>query len=417
MLTDVAEITEALPEAPAAAAPLSYEVFHDFAGVEHLRAAWDDAVARTGGSVYMTYDWARLWWSFYGRSAALRLFVFSAGGRIVAILPLYIDTIGWGPLRLRVARLVGANIPPKVFSPPVPAWCAREVFEQALPALFARDRCDLLSLGPVSDEEHWKESVPGFCQSRPDIVASCTAAKGVHSVFHLPADMEAYYASLSKNERKNRRKYELRLLGKEHDTRVDVIKEPAGASAEFERFAEQHRRQWLAEGKSGHFGAWPDALAFNRALVAAQAKAGRVRFIRIVADGEVVASQYTFAFAGRYYWELPARAIEPRWDRFSLGPSGIVTMLAQGIEEGVTRVEGGLAHYDYKVRLGAKEYATWTYRVVPAGSATRVRVALFSIARTALSLAYHKVWYRRVMPRLPRFLWRPQTRLWLALDF
>jgi CelD/BcsL family acetyltransferase involved in cellulose biosynthesis len=417
MLTEVAEITEALSETPAAPAPLSYEVFHDFAGVEHLQVAWDDAVGRTGGSVYMTYDWARLWWSFYGQSAALRLFVFSAGGRIVAVLPLYIDTIGWGPWRLRVARLVGANIPPKVFSPAVPSWCAREVFEQVLPALFVRDRCDVLSLGPVSEEEHWKESLPAFCQSRPDIVGSCTAAKGVHSVFHLPEDMEAYYASLSKNERKNRRKYELRLLGKEYDTQVDVIKEPAEATAEFERFAEQHRRQWLAEGKSGHFGAWPDALAFNRALVEAQAKAGRVRFIRIVANGEVVASQYTFSFGGRYYWELPARAIEPRWDRFSLGPSGIVTMLAQGIAEGVTRIEGGLAHYDYKVRLGAKEYASWTIRAIPPRLAARVRVAVFSFARDVLSVAYHKVWYRRIMPRLPPRFWRHQSRLWLRFDF
>ena len=66
-------------------------------------------------------------------------------------------------------------------------------------------------------------------------------------VFHLPDDMEAYYSALSKNERKNRRKYDLRLLKKEHDTRVDVVSDAASISEEFEHFAEQHLRRPRAE--------------------------------------------------------------------------------------------------------------------------------------------------------------------------
>src|SRR5262249_33069194 len=351
-LTEVAELRE--PQARAATAPgsLTRQVFRDFAGLDHLRAAWDDAVASAGGSVYMTYDWARVWWAHYGKSAELRLFVFSAAGRVVAVVPLYLDTLGWGPWRVSGAPLLGAHIPPQGVNAPGPAARSREVLGDVLTTLFAHEKCDLVSFGPVSEREHWKDSIPAVCGDRRGVIGAGTAARGVHSVFHLPVDIEAYYAGLSKNERKNRRKYDLRLLKKEYDTRVDVVSDPGLATAEFERFAEQHREQWFAERKSGHFGAWPDALAFNRALVEAQARRGRVRFIRIIADGAVIASQYTFAFADRYYWELPARAVEAQWERFSLGPTGIVTMLAQGISEGITQVEGGLAHYDYKIRLG-----------------------------------------------------------------
>jgi CelD/BcsL family acetyltransferase involved in cellulose biosynthesis len=396
---------------------LSCQVFRDFSGLDYLRAEWDEAVLQAGGSIYMTYDWVRVWWKFYGSSAELRLFVFSAADRVVAVVPLYIDTLGWGPFRIRVARLVGANVPPKVFDPPVPEDCAAAVFAEVLSQLFVRDTCDLLSLGPVSDLVGWTHHLVRVCRQRTDLVRHCAVAAGVHSVFHLPGDMEEYYAALSKNERKNRRKYDLRLMKKEYDTRVEVVKDRALVSDEFERFAKQHSVQWCAEGKTGHFGAWPNALDFNRSLVAAQGSLGRLRFIRIVADGQVVASQYIFAFGDRYYWELPARAVESKWDRFSLGPTAIVTMLAQGLSEGVRRVEGGLAHYDYKVRLGAKEYTALTFRIVPSNLSSRVRFVLFSAVTACVRVAYHKLWYRRLMPRLPPVLWRPQWRLWLRLDF
>ena len=61
---------------PARAAPapraLSCEVFDTFEGLDHLRRQWDEAVLRAEGSVYMTFDWLRVWWDFYRRSASLR---------------------------------------------------------------------------------------------------------------------------------------------------------------------------------------------------------------------------------------------------------------------------------------------------------------------------------------------------------
>lgn len=396
---------------------LSCRVFQNFADLDHLRPAWDQACLRAGGSVYMTYDWVRVWWEFYGRGAELRLFVFFAGQDIEAVVPLYIVTLGWGPLRLRVARLVGANLPPKVFDPPVPEACAQEVMGHVADQLFKQDDCDLLSFGPVSELQPVGKCIAAVCSQRANLVRQRNVVEGIHSIFHVSLSMEDYYASLSKNERKNRRKYELRLLGKEYETKVEVLSDPTQVSQEFERFAEQHKMQWNAEGKTGHFGAWPRALDYNRALVKAQGGQGRLRFIRITANGEVIANQYTFAFGDRYFWELPSRAVDPKWERFSLGPTGIVTMLEQAMKAGMSRVEGGLAHYDYKVRLGAKEYRTLTFRILASKPAARARFALFSLLRNGWSYGYHKLWYRRIMPRLPRRFWRPQSERWLRLDF
>jgi CelD/BcsL family acetyltransferase involved in cellulose biosynthesis len=397
---------------------LTCRVFRSFEDLDHLRAAWDQACLRAGGSVYMTYDWVRVWWQFYGGNSELRLFVFFDGQNIEAIVPIYIQTLGGGPVRFRVARLVGANIPPKVFDPPVPHSCATEVMGQIIDQLFNQDACDLLSLGPISELQPVAKIVAAVCVARVNLVLQPKVVKGVYTAFHVPSTMDEYFNSLSKNEgKKNRRKYELRMLKKDYDTQVDVLSDPTKVSEEFERFALQHADQWAAEGKTGHFGAWPRALQYNRALVKAQAPAGRLRFIRIIANGEIIANQYTFAFGNRYFWELPSRAIEEKWDRFSLGPTGIVAMIDQAMKEGIKTVEGGLAHYDYKLRLGAKESSTLIFQIVSAKPAARARFVLFSFYRKCMRLVYHKLWYRRIMPRLPSTFWRPQPDQWLRLDF
>lgn len=395
---------------------LSCTVLRNFSEAEPLRAAWDQAVLETGGAVYMTFDWLHIWWSFYGGSSQLRLFVFRSGDRLRAILPFYIDTLGGGPFQIRIARLVGANVPPKVFDLPVSAADAPFVFRTVFDQLLVADRCELMSVGPVSGAQATTKVLEHACRDGSGIVGRWTTTDGVHSVFHLPADIDQYFRSLSKNERKHRRKYELRALAKDHETRVEVVRNADQAVPEFERFAEQHRLQWAAEGRTGHFGAWPLGLEFNRALVAALSPLDRLRFIRIVADGATIANQYVFVLGDRFFWELPSREVDSGWDRFSLGPSAIVTMLSQAIDERMTRVEGGLAHYDYKVRLGATEYPTKTFRIVPHGLASQLRVAALLVVRGVMNVCYHKLWYRRIAPRLPETWWRPQWRWWLRLD-
>jgi hypothetical protein len=380
--------------------------------------SWDEVVASLGGSVYMTFDWLRTWWDFYGNGRDLRLIACSAGHRIVGLIPTYIDDLGLWPLRLRIARLVGANIPPKVFDPPVAREWAEACFGAVVQQLIDADRCDVVSLGPVSSTREAWQCLPGeVSRISTSLRVECDKSE-VHTLFRLPDSQEDYLESLSRNEQKNRRKYELRTLRKDHEVKVDVISGPeATLLAAFDEFAPLHARQWHAEGKSGHFGAWPNGLAYNRALVKALGALDRVRFVRITADGVTVSSQYIYSFAGRWYWELPARLPGPEWDRFSLGPSGIVTMIGEAIKAGVRWIQGGLAHYDYKLRLRAEEHPVVTFRIYPWGLASRFRKSVFDCVRTVLRLCYHKVWYRRVMPRLPVRCRRPQWWRWLRWDF
>lgn len=365
----------------------------------------------------MSYDWCRLWWQFYGTGKALRVFMFSAGDQVVAILPIYLQSIGFGALRITVARLVGANVPPKVFNPPIHAEFAQPAFSHVLAHLFHQDACDMLSFGPVSDLYRPSESFLAACgQPIPQAVRSTQVSNGVHTVWALPQTLEAYYQSLSRNERKNR-KSDMKKLQAGHGAQIEVVREPAKVQAEFEQFAQQHAAQWAAEGRTGHFGAWPHGLEYNRALVKTHGQLGRVRFVRIRTDQETIANLYAFAFGDCYFCELPARSIHPQWDRLSLGPAVILATVQAAIGERMTRMEGGLGHYDYKLRLNAGEHRARVLRVVANRPASRLRCTLFTILRSCGHLGYQKAWHQRLLPHVPASLKRPQSRAWLNLDF
>jgi len=151
---------------------LKCTVLTTFDEVTCSQSEWDEASLRLGGSIYMSYDWLRVWWEFYGKGKELRLFIFRDGQRIVALLPLYLEILGVSPVKLRVARLVGANIPPKAFDPAVDEGASQAVFEHVINRLFLWDKCDLLSYGPVSGLRKCYTGLLRAADSSPEIVRS-----------------------------------------------------------------------------------------------------------------------------------------------------------------------------------------------------------------------------------------------------
>ena len=200
--------------------------------------------------------------------------------------------------------------------------------------------------------------------------------------------------------------------GKIHRMTFDVVSSPAAVATEFEIFCEQHDRQWQAENKLGHFGDWPRAREFNRALVHTLGGQGGVRFYRILADDKVVSSQFSFVFGRTNYWRLPARIRDPQWERFSLGALGLVKMVDASIAGGLTSIEAGRGHYAYKLHHGGKEWPMRTVQVTRNGAAAATRIRLFKAAARLLHLAYYKVLFLRLAPRC-RPLRRPLWPVWI----
>lgn len=397
--------------------PLSLRIETEFPTDGKLAAEWDRLAVETGAPIYMSFDWVRLWWQFYGKGSELRLFIFSAGDSIVGILPIYLKCVGLWPLRIKVARLVGANIPPKVFNPPVMQSSMSETWSTLLRHLVDRDECDVVSLGPVSEKY---EGLPSLTEVASDGrlagISGSALERDVHTVYYLPGNPEKLFASLDARERKVRRR-KLRELEAKGPVRVDVVREPAAVENEFGEFVKQHTAQWEAEGRPGHFHAWPHALEFHRRLVKVQAELGRVRLVNLFLAEENVASQYCFAFGKHLYAELPARAIGPDWERLSLGCSSQVKLLESAIAEGFETMESGLGHYEYKVLLGGQEHRVLNMRFRATRRSSRVRTRACLAMGRLMVTASQKLWYKRISPHLPKPLRSGQAETTLSFDF
>ena len=380
-----------------------------------MQADWDDFVSQHTGGIYMTYDWLKTWWQFYGEGKQLRLFIFFHDNKLVALLPIYLETFAAGPLKTTVARLVGANIPPKTFDPPMDSAFAEEVFARVLKQLFAQDHCDLLALGPVSDT--WPPAVAfrkACAQARELVSPPAYEQRDVQTVFRLPPAFDQYVASLSSSERKNRMK-RVRHLERDHRVSSDIVSDATLVQQEFTAFALQHARQWQAIGKAGHFGAWPRGEAYNRALVKAQAKHGRVSFFRMLVDGQVVSSRYTFILGGTVYSELPAREVGEPWDKLGIGGISLVKFIESTIREELTVIDSGLGTYEHKAQLGGDQIPVGIW-YVPARGSSHLKARIFRMVAKGVLFACRKLWYSRVLPRMPRFFKRTQAQWWLRFD-
>ena len=84
------------------------------------REEWDEFILSIGGSLYVTYDWCRIWWRhYYSSHRRLRLFVFREGTRLIGLAPMFIDHIRLGFITIRLAKRVGSDFTLTMFALPL----------------------------------------------------------------------------------------------------------------------------------------------------------------------------------------------------------------------------------------------------------------------------------------------------------
>ena len=394
---------------------ISLEVADGFGRCSVTAGEWDEAVERLGGTIYMTWAWLETWWRHYGSGLSLRLCVFRDAGAIVGLLPFYVEELGVWPLKCRVARLVGANLPPKCFDPPVCRERASGVFTLMIEQLAVPERWDMVSLGPVGEE--WA-GASGLRDATSKAGAGGAGyrmswvPKGGRTVFDLPDSFEDYLGTLSSGERKGRLK-RLRQAEKHAMLRSDVVESLAESGSAFDEFRRMHDAQWQTVGRPGHFRAWPGAGEFNKELTMRQTEHGRIRFFRLWAGEQLVSSRYTFEFGGVLYSELPARAVGEPWDKLGIGVTSMLLFNRDVISRGITRIESGLGGYEHKAGMGGTLVSVGIWRLVSATPLGAARAAFTLMLAKVVDFVFHRVWYRRIAGVLPRTRYSGQGRFWL----
>jgi CelD/BcsL family acetyltransferase involved in cellulose biosynthesis len=304
-----------------------------------------------------------------------------------------------------------------VFDPPVAKEWSAEIWSSVVRHLLDRDGCDIASLGPVSETYKALEALKQTTLNCPlPGVLGALIERDVHTVYYLPKSIDDLLASIDSKERKVRRK-KLRDLEAKGPLRIDVVKDAVRLEKEFPAFVQQHTSQWEAEGRPGHFHAWPRAREFHNELVKTMAKLQRVWLMNLFVGEQKIVGQYCFSFGKHLYAELPSRVIGPEWERLSLGCSSQVKLLEAAIAEGFETMESGLGHYEYKVLLGGREHRVVNARFQTNSSSSRLRTKACLAMRNLLVLASQKLWYQRISPHLPKVFRSGQSETAITFDF
>jgi len=275
---------------------LSWHVLDDFDDARISPSRWDETVCATNANVYMTYQWCRTWWRFYGAGRDLRILIFFRGEELAAILPMFVETLWIGPVWLKIAKLVGADFSIQLCNPPVHSDLAGAVLQTAAGYFTGKCGCDVVVLSPLS------EDLPGFDGIRlgcrrlpPETWVTQDRQTCIHTVFRLPASFEEYLKGLGKSPRSNYKR-DWNLLNKSFSVATDIISDESQLSGEFGAFRKLHNAQWNAEGKQGHFEDWPSAYEFNLELINAFASRRQVCLHRLLLDGEPVSPSIALCF-------------------------------------------------------------------------------------------------------------------------
>ncbi len=394
---------------------IEHAVHADFDELAELQPRWDRFIEDFGGDLFATYDWCRIWWKYYGAGRRLEIHLFRSNDQIIGILPLFHETLRIGPVAARLIRLVGCDHSVTTTGFVVDPSFGERIASLLMQRLADGVRWDLLHFGPLPGYLEKIEEVGSWFRGRPGVRSVEITTEGEpHIVFDLPETFDAYLETVASRKRGQVRSTRKRL--EKSGRSAEGMTPNSEWKNEFDAFIDQHQRQWTGLGNLGHFGDWPESEAFHRELADTMVRRGRFRLFRMKMDDEAVGYQYNYRFGSRAHWIIGSREMDAKWDAFSLGRHLLCSSIESLIAEGVTQLDGMRGMYDYKLQLGGKVLRLQSISVFQRGFGSAIRVSLLRLAVWTLHLLYYRIWFNRLLPRLP-IRRKPLARFWIRSRF
>ncbi len=379
---------------------LQVEIYDNFETLCTFQPEWDAFMESVDAEIFLSFDWCRIWWKFYGKKRRLAIFVFREENSICAILPLFLEAIWLGPISARVIRIVGADYMPVTVSVPIKRDFTDLVVKMLLKEIEPRWRWDMFYLGALCGKYPLVDQlVHAFKSSLGTSYRFEVKSNDVQTYFQVAKDWDHQVAGLAKNQRTNVRRTYREISG----NNISVSSRLASKeeySQMFNNFVQMHQDHWQQIGKPGHFGAWPASADFHREVGGIQLGLNRLRLIEIKFDDQVVGYEYLYKFNSTYYWFLNARAerrinarIDYKWIAFH-------KKIENALKDSVSSIDGMRGRYDYKLLMGGKYVPIRNLFIYSKTLPTATRITLFRLLAWLLDVCYSKLWHARIAPRL-----------------
>ncbi len=385
------------PEAMAVGAEaLTMEVYTDFASCG-LAQAWDAFVERVSGDIFLTFDWQRIWWKYYGRGRSLRVYIFRVGEEWVGLVPMFTETVRLGPLWVRRAKMVGSDYSFGHFRPAIVTDCLGPVLGAMLEDL-RRLGCDQVLLGPLAGRYEYGETLREALSKMIGAKFTCRQLRYPQTYYKLADDYEQWLRGLKTSHRKSVRKEYRRLENQTISFTIEFAGEER-LEEMFDEFVRLHQQNWNEQGKLGHFGDWPHSAAFHSELARAQIKKERLRLMRIGFSDGSCGYAYNYRCGDMYYEYLSARTFDSP-EGVSMGRVIHAETVKRCAIESVKWIDSMQGRYDHKSELEGRCLPQRLLVLEGRGAGRRIRIGLFRLAAELVHLLYYKLYFCRLATHL-----------------
>ena len=376
------------------------KVYKSFDELTSFQQEWDSFVESVGSEIYLTFDWCRIWWKYYGEGRDLKIFIFFVNGDLAGIIPMFFEKIWLGPFSVRVLKIVGTDFTPVTIILPICKEFLLEVVREFVEKATLDCRWDVLHIGPVSGiQDDFGELVEVFRKSAKKKYQVKNSISNVQTYFKVADSWQEQAASFKKKERQLMKKSYGRIDKKEMSL-VSRFINTHDFEEKFADFVELHQKRWQGMGESGHFGDWPDSRQFHHDVALAELKHDRLRLLEVEIGGICAGYQYGYKFGERYYSFLDARRDEQKLIQMGLGRIVFAEQTKKAISEKVKSIDSMQGKYDFKIRLGGRLLPINNLYMYSSGPICFLKIWLFRQVYRVLNICYYKIWFCRVARKL-----------------
>ena len=374
-----------------------YENFEDLASMQE---EWDGFMESIRGEIFLTYDWCRVWWKYYGKNRDLKIFILRHDQKLVGILPVFLENLRLGLIRVKVIKMVGTDFTPISITFPVERDFIDEAVEKFINELSRQCNWDILHIGAICGRYESIEILLKTAKSTLNHFYQIEVKDNeVQTYFELANSWEEQIASLSQRQRtKTRRIYkEIQKQGVKINS---FFASEESLSRMFDNFVKLHQSHWQSLGLAGHFGDWPSSYDFHREIAGIQFNYDRLRLLEIQLDDQPIGYEYIYKLGDTYYWFLSARCKLEKDSHIDFHRVAFKEKVEKALKDNVKLIDGMRGHYEYKLVMGGQLKPIHTILAYSKKPFPFLRISMLRSLIWLLNILYLKIWRRRIVPRL-----------------
>ena len=344
---------------------------------DKLREEWTKLVEEADIHLFQTYEWQRNWWKYFGQPGKLHILIFKEDEEVIAIAPLFVDTIQWhGILNYRELRLIGSHCRSYLKCKILPRYSASDYLDFIICPGRENEIAYSFTQYLGMEENKWNElvftDVPEKSFIKKYLVSNLGSGdkylirehkSAVCPAIEIQGNWKSYIDQLSK---KNRRIY-LRAQktteknGKYELTDVDT---PREIEESFRQFVLLHEQRWNSIGYPGVFDDW----RFFHFLQEMTKEFYNRRWLKFKVakdpDGNILAVDYAVCFKNRLYSYQKALDCSAPETKFHPGHALMFAQLRDAYEESMPVFNFLRGDHAYKYKSANRVEYNWNIHIV-----------------------------------------------------